>query len=116
MVKRILFGSLGDAIDDVVLDHITSAAGRAGARAGVKITEEMTMRQTPTITGIETIAFEWLHPAGSGEGARAIHHANAIRVFTDAGVTGEYVAGGPSTTTPCGTSPICSSAATPSIA
>ena len=32
MVKRILFGSLGDAIDDVVLDHITPL--RAGREQG----------------------------------------------------------------------------------
>ena len=53
------------------------------------------MRQSPTITGIETIAFEWLHPRGQAKALAAIHHANAIRVFTDAGVTGEYVGGWP---------------------
>lgn len=53
------------------------------------------MRTTPTITGIETIAFDWLSPRGSGPSLAAIHRANAIRVTTDQGVTGEYVGGWP---------------------
>ncbi len=53
------------------------------------------MGEAPRITGIETTQFQWLHPRGHAALLAAVPHANAIRVMTDQGVTGEYVGGWP---------------------
>lgn len=53
------------------------------------------MSSTPIVTRIESIRFEWLHPRGPWGPNPATPWANAIRIHTDQGVTGEYVGGWP---------------------